>query len=171
MNKLLYFIVAFLLLVGLAGFAMSQKNRITNPVPTPVPNTVTTQPSPSISQNPSATPNQTTCQAMRITSPRADAKVSSPLSVKAIVDNSNNACRWTVFEAQAATIEIQDSNGKTLGTGALTTAEEWMVPTPVNYSGRITFAKPSTTTGRLVVIEENPSGRPNPQTIAITVTF
>lgn len=150
---------------------MMQKNKSTKPAPTPLPTSITATPSPSLSQNPSPSSNPDSCRALRVTSPRANAKVTSPLSVRALVDNSNKECRWTVFEAQAATIEIQDEEGKTLGTGALTTTEEWMVTTPVNYSGKITFTKPATTTGRLVVIEENPSGRPNPQTVVIPLSF
>jgi hypothetical protein len=104
------------------------------------------------------------CSALQITSPQKGQQATSPLTVTAIVDNTNHKCHWTVFEAQAGSIEVRNSKGQVIGKGKLTTQAAWMNEQPVTYTGTVTFnsaeATPSLT---LVINEENPSGQPGQQ--------
>lgn len=110
------------------------------------------------------------CDAITILSPKDNAKIASPLTVNATVDNRGE-CHWTVFEAQAGTIEITDGLGKVVGKGVLKTTQDWAVSTPVTYTATITLSKPSTSGGTLTITEENPSGKANPQKHSTPVTF
>jgi hypothetical protein len=98
----------------------------------------------------------------------------APISVTAVVDNTNMqalGCSWTVFEAQAGTIELKDGNGTVLGFGLLTTTQDWMTASPVTYTGQVTsnsvFAPGTPLT--LVFTEENPSGDGIPDTLVVPV--
>src|SRR6478736_1509020 len=83
--------------------------------------------------------NIATCQALNIQSPLENDQVTRDFTVRAVVDNSNPKCHWTVFEAQAGTIEIKDANGKLVGNGELKTTEDWMTDNPVNYTSDISL--------------------------------
>jgi hypothetical protein len=113
---------------------------------------------------------------LTVNSPLGGGLVSStaPISVTAVVDNTNMqalGCSWTVFEAQAGTIELKDGNGTVLGFGLLTTTQDWMTASPVTYTGQVTsnsvFAPGTPLT--LVFTEENPSGDGIPDTLVVPV--
>lgn len=142
-------IAVLLILIGAVGFFVLGKpaTQKTNPAPTPE-----------------------KCSAIKIVSPEKNSKITSPLLVKVIINNTEE-CRWTVFEAQAGTVKIKDASGKELGQGVLKTTEEWTTDKPVNYEGEITFSKPASATGIIEITEENPSGRPNPQKISLNIDF
>jgi hypothetical protein len=88
--------------------------------------------------------------------------VAFPLSVTGIVDNTDAVelgCSWTMFEAQAAYMELKAENGAVVATGILETGEEWMTTGPVNFSGTLSPATPipAGTLLTLIVNEEDPS--------------
>lgn len=105
---------------------------------------------------------------LRIISPQKNQLIISPLTVTVVVDNTSNTCHWTVFEAQAGTIEIVDDEGTTIGTSALKTTDNWMTNKAVTYEGIVIFTKaPASDNIVLQITEENPSGKPNPQTVTL----
>lgn len=110
-----------------------------------------------------------TCDALTKITPQSGQKITSPLTVSVTVDNTKS-CKWTVFEAQAGTIMLKDSNNHTIGSGILTTSEEWMTDTPVTYTGTISFTKPTTDDVTLIITEEDPSGKGS-QTVTIPLTY
>ena len=109
------------------------------------------------------------CDALTKLSPRSGTKITSPLTVSVTVDNTKS-CKWTVFEAQAGTLTVKDSNGEILGKGILTTTGEWMTEQPVVYTGTVEFTKPATNDVTLVIEEEDPSGEGS-QTVSIPLTY
>lgn len=99
---------------------------------------------------------------LTLTTPISGAGVSFPLSVTAVVDNTDAVelgCSWTMFEAQAGYMELKDEGGAVLATGILETGEEWMTTGPVNFSGTLSPATPIApgTLLTLIVHEEDPS--------------
>jgi hypothetical protein len=118
------------------------------------------------------TPTKISCTALTLNSPTSNQKVTSPLSVTVTVDNTNKNCRWTVFEAQAGTIEVIDENKTIIGQGVLTTEDDWMTDQPVTYKGSITFTKePSGKVLHLQIREEDPSGKLDPQILTFPLTY
>lgn len=111
---------------------------------------------------------------LTVQSPLSSSTVTSPITVSAVVDNTNaqvTGCSWTVFEAQAATIALVDANNTVLGTGLLTTTDDWMTTGPVSYSGTIVAQSPllSGSALSLVFTEEDPSGMNMPDTLTVPV--
>ncbi len=111
------------------------------------------------------------CDGLKIVSPTKDQQITSPVTVTVIVDNTNNQCKWTVFEAQAGTMTLKDSSGQTLGTGTLTTSYDWMTDQPVEYTGTITFSQPTGNKLKLLIEEENPSGQPGASQVTLPLTY
>ena len=86
-----------------------------------------------------------------------------PLTVNAVVDNTlagELGCSWAVFEAQAALIEVMDSDNNKVGQGLLTTTEDWMTTGPVNFTSVISLDDGVSSGEELTLIfnEEDPSG-------------
>lgn len=112
---------------------------------------------------------------LTVNTPLGGSTISFPLSVNAIVDNTNSAklgCSWTVFEAQAGTVKVM--NGTTqVGMGILSTTSNWMTTSPVNYTGNVTLSSPvaSGTSLTLVFEEENPSGEGIVNTLVVPVVM
>lgn len=110
----------------------------------------------------SQTPSSKTppvCDALTNISPKSGDKVTSPITVTVTIDNTKT-CKWTVFEAQAGTMEVKDTNGQILGTGTLTTTSEWMTDQPVEYTGTISLSgTPATNDIVLTIKEDDPSGQ------------
>jgi len=110
---------------------------------------------------------QTNCDGIQIIEPQAGSKVSSPVKVKVVVDNTKSKCRWTVFEGQAGVIQMQGKNSDLLGNSILSTTDNWMQDGPVTYTGSLTFTTPADKDIALIIDEENPSGKPNAKQIKI----
>lgn len=111
-------------------------------------------------------------KAITISEPEANFAVTFPLTVKATVHNAEQkACSWTMFEAQAASMEVKDSTGKVVATGVLMAKGEWMTDAPVSFEGTLKSVDGVTPRGvlDLVITEENPSGMKDSQTITIPV--
>ncbi len=153
-KKIFHYLLLFIvgLLVGYyLGFDHGWEKYIQTPyttqIPTPIPS----------------------CDAVTILSPKPGSKITSPLTVTVKVDNTKS-CKWTVFEAQAGTLTLKDSNGQILGSGILTTTSEWMTEQPVIYTGTVEFTKPTTDDVTLVIEEEDPSGQ-GAQIVPIPLTY
>lgn len=129
---------------------------------------VTPSPTP-IPQVPTKAPG---CEAITVKNPLPDQKIMPPsLTVTVIIDNTNPTCHWSVFEGQAGTLELQDDEQNTLGTGTLTTNDDWTANKPVTYQGTVSFSSVGGGKANLIITEENPSGSNNPQTIQIPLTY
>lgn len=157
MKKILPLIIVMIIVI-VTGLYLSRKVNLNN--------TVTSVPSPLPS------PTAAQCTALRLDSPQVNEEVSSPLSVTVTVDNRNKDCRWTVFEAQAGTLQLLDEDKTVIGKGVLTTSDDWMTSEPVTYNGTITFDRaPTGKKLELQVIEENPSGKPDSQILTFPLTY
>lgn len=96
---------------------------------------------------------------------KGDLIVVSPLVVEGSMPGN-----W-FFEANAVAV-IMDANGKLLGTGSLTAKSDWMTTATIPFSGSIVFSEPETTTGTLVIKNDNPSGLPeNDKTEVYPISF
>ncbi|MFZ2803910.1 MAG: hypothetical protein WA001_01680 [Patescibacteria group bacterium] len=118
-----------------------------------------------------ATTTTAACQALTVLEPQPGAGASSPISVRAIVDNRNSSCHWTVFEAQAGSVVLQDPAGNILGQAPLKTTGDWTSSDPLEYDANVSLSKPYTGVASLVITEEDPSGKPNPQTVSIGISL
>lgn len=110
---------------------------------------------------------------LTVSSPLSNTLVSFPLSVSAIVDNTdmtNLGCGWTVFEAQAGTIKVLDINNQVVGSGILTTTQDWMTTSPVAYTSTVTLTGvPASNNLTLVFTEDDPSDMGNVDTLSVPV--
>lgn len=95
----------------------------------------------------------------------ANSVVTSPVTVTGEARGS-----W-FFEANLP-IFIKDATGKVIGqTGAMAQGE-WMTTDYVPFGGTVTFTKPTTETGTLMIANDNPSGLPeNAKSIEIPIRF
>lgn len=139
-------------------------------VKTPNPNRVDVNVSPTpqatitTSVSPTVTPYQTAL-GLTISSPLPNQTISSPLTIIGIAPGN-----W--FFEGSAPIKLIDEKGKTVATGNIQANGDWMTSNPVNFSGSLTFKKPNTIKGNLVLAKDNPSGRPeNNQEVSIPVHF
>lgn len=110
---------------------------------------------------------------LTVSSPLSNTTVAFPLSISAVVDNTNSAslgCGWTVFEAQAGVVKVMYGTTQ-VGMGILSTTSNWMTSSPVPYTGAVTLSSAvvSGTPLTLVIEEENPSGEGTPDTLVIPV--
>ena len=99
---------------------------------------------------------------LTVSEPTPNEEVVFPLTVNAVVDNTLSGalgCSWTVFEAQAALIEVMDSDNNKVGQGLLTTNEDWMTTGPVNFTSVISLDDGVSSGEELTLIfnEEDPS--------------
>jgi hypothetical protein len=112
------------------------------------------------STDPSAFKNK-----IQVTRPVSDQLVTSPLTIigKAVGN-------W-YFEASFP-IELLDGNGKSLVIDQARAQGDWMTANFVPFSATLTFVKPDTATGTLILRNDNPSGDPGrSQEIHIPVRF
>lgn len=97
--------------------------------------------------------------------PLPDQVITSPLVVTGQARGN-----W-YFEASFP-VTLLDANGKVLAQVPAQAQGEWMVTTYVPFSVTLTFAKPTTATGTLVLQKDNPSGLPqNANELRIPVKF
>jgi hypothetical protein len=90
---------------------------------------------------------------IRVTSPVANAVISSPLTV------TGEARGGWYFEADFP-VRLLDGNGREIGMGIAQAQGEWMTTNFVPFVATVTFTNPTTTTGTLVLEKDNPSGLP-----------
>lgn len=102
---------------------------------------------------------------IRVTNVSAGQKVVSPLTVTGEARGN-----W-YFEASFP-VELLDGNGRRLIILPAQAIGEWMTTEFVPFSIILTFTKPSTATGTLILRNDNPSGLPeNDRWISIPVQF
>lgn len=154
----LILLISIIVVAGIVGYFVVNRQ----------PPSKTTTPATTGTTTPSKAPLK--CFAINVVSPKPNTKISSPLKLEVIVDKSNG-CKWTVFEAQAGSVTIKDSNGNELGQGVLKTTQDWMASTPVTYTADIIVKSSTTASGTISISEENPSGATNSLTLTYPVTF
>jgi hypothetical protein len=95
----------------------------------------------------------------------ANQVVTSPLTV------TGQAVGGWYFEASFP-VQLVDGNGKVLVSAPATAKSDWMTPNFVPFSVTLSFAKPTTATGTLILRNDNPSGLPeNQDELRIPVRF
>lgn len=93
-----------------------------------------------------------------ISLPKAHQKIKSPLKIEGQARGA-----W-YFEAQF-TAELYDGQENFLGQVILTAKEDWMTENFVPFEGELIFNIPSTTSGTLRFLSDNPSGLPENQKV------
>lgn len=102
---------------------------------------------------------------IQVSSPTAGQKVTSPLST------SGKAVGGWYFGGSFP-IVLMDSNGQTLAESFASTEVDSNTAAFVPFTAKLTFAKPTTTTGTLVLKKDNPSGLSEKDaSISIPVSF
>lgn len=102
---------------------------------------------------------------IRITSVSAGQEITSPLVIEGEARGS-----W-YFEASFP-VRLLDGNGQTIAQMPVQALGEWMTSEFVPFKAILTFAKPSTATGTLILHNDNPSGLPeNDRFISIPIRF
>lgn len=79
--------------------------------------------------------------------------IQSPLDIQV-----NSEGEWGGFEGELGTVELFDTQSTRLGLCVLSTTENWMVKGPVHYNCILEFDDSSTSTGKLVFRNNNPTG-------------
>ncbi len=88
---------------------------------------------------------------IRLTSPKPNETVKSPLSI-------SGQARGNWFFEASFPVKILDANGKVLGQGSAKTTSDWMTENFVPFTASLTFTASTTSTGKLVLEKDNPSG-------------
>ena len=102
---------------------------------------------------------------IRVTTISADQRVTSPLTVAGEARGN-----W-YFEASFP-VELLDGNGNRLVITPAQAIGEWMTTEFVPFSVSLSFSKPTTATGTLILRNDNPSGLPeNDRSISFPVRF
>ena len=109
--------------------------------------------------------NDTYDSLIQVFLPLPNQQVASPLKV------SGKAVGNWYFEASFP-IMILDANGEKLGVVPAQAQSDWMTTEFVPFEATLTFDKPTTKTGTLVLMKDNPSGLPeNDDSISIPISF
>ncbi len=90
---------------------------------------------------------------IQITTPKADQVIESPLVIKGKARGS-----W-YFEASFP-VKLLDNQGKILAQGIAQAQSDWMTENFVPFVATLTFTKPTSTAGTLILQKDNPSGLP-----------
>lgn len=102
---------------------------------------------------------------IKLESPKANQLISSPLTV------TGTARGMWYFEASFP-VRLLDANNQELAVRPAQAQGEWMTEDFVPFSVTLTFANPSTATGKLILQKDNPSGDPaRDEQIEIPVRF
>lgn len=137
-----------LLAATLAGCTLFRPGPANPPPSTPPPEQVVTSTAP-----------------LTVDAPQPGAVVSSPLTVRGLAPGP-----W-YFEASFP-LRVEDANGLLLGQGIAQATEPWMTTDDVPFVGTVSFSRPVTDTGRLVLVKDNPSGLPeNDAAVSIPIRF
>lgn len=102
---------------------------------------------------------------IQVSTPQPGQIITSPLTI------TGQAKGPWFFEATFP-IELFDANNKSLGKNFATAQGEWMTESFVPFTSTITFEKPSTVKGKLIIKNANPSGlTENEKELVIPVVF
>ncbi|MDB5224432.1 MAG: hypothetical protein JWO43_54 [Candidatus Adlerbacteria bacterium] len=115
---------------------------------------------------PTTTPQASLPDLITVSSPLPGTVIHSPLTI------TGKARGGWYFEASAP-VELRDSVGKVIAQGHVEAQGDWMTAEYVTFKGTLTFTAPATsTTGTLVLMNDNPSGLPeNQKELDIPVKF
>lgn len=107
----------------------------------------------------------TTKEYFKLESPAVNSEISSPLAI-------SGQAQGTMFFEGSFPVSIEDANGKVLGTDISKTDENWMTEKMVSFKATVTFKKPTTKTGFIVLKNDNPSGLPeNEHSVKFPISF
>lgn len=160
-NRLISILGALLVVLAVVVGVVVLQNNSTEPVSTASP-TVTTTPMSTTAPTPS---EARLGDVIVVTSPQQGADVASPLTIK-------GSARGSYYFEGVFPVKLLDSSGKELARGQAQAQGEWMTTDYVPFTATLTFAKPATTTGSLILEKDNPSGLPaNAQILVVPVTF
>ena len=121
------------------------------PVPTPTPTATSSY--------------QTTNEKVRVTSPTPNSIITSPLTV-------SGSARGTWYFEASFPVELVDGNGRQIAIKPAQTTSDWMTTDFVPFTMTLTYAKPTTATGTLILHKDNPSGDPaRDESVRIPVRF
>lgn len=116
---------------------------------------------------------RTGCAASRVTvntpAPTEFVAQSFPLSITVDNRGGDPKCTWTVFEAQAGTVEVYDMNGNRLAQTYISTTEDWMNLGPTTFTTTVNITKSLSTDMKIIITEEDPSGMGDVATVMIPV--
>lgn len=102
---------------------------------------------------------------IRVTNIQPNQKINSPVKIV-------GEARGVWFFEASFPVSVFDDNGELLGNGIATAKDEWMTENFVPFEANITFTKPQTDIGRLVLRKDNPSGlSENDDALFIPVAF
>jgi hypothetical protein len=102
---------------------------------------------------------------IKVTTPKSGEEVSSPLVIEGEARGS-----W-FFEASFP-VSIEDDNGQVLASGAAQAQSDWMTEDFVSFKAELNFTQPASTTGTLILKNDNPSGLPeNEEEVSIPLKF
>lgn len=97
--------------------------------------------------------------------PLPGSTVSSPVSI-------SGKARGSWFFEASAPVEVKDSVGNIVGRGTIAAQGDWQTTEYVPFTAKLSFTKPATKTGTLILKNDNPSGDPARQkTLEIPVSF
>lgn len=100
-----------------------------------------------------------------ISNPRPNQKITSSLNV-------SGQARGTWYFESTFPVELFDANNKSLGKGFATANGEWMTENFVPFTAEITFEKPTTSKGKIIINNANPSDLPeNAKELVMPVSF
>lgn len=109
--------------------------------------------------------NQDKLDLIRISSPFANATITDKFQAK-------GEARGTWFFEASFPIKVFDANGELLGTSVAQAEGEWMTESFVPFSATLSFSPPSTETGTIVFLKDNPSGLPeHDDSVRVPVKF
>lgn len=100
-----------------------------------------------------ATDAQAKTDLIRVSLPKEGALVESPLTVQ-------GEARGNWFFEASFPVMLLDDNGKEIARGIAQAQKDWMTADFVPFSATLTFARPATEKGMLVLEKDNPSGLP-----------
>ncbi|MDQ5955627.1 MAG: hypothetical protein QG621_630 [Patescibacteria group bacterium] len=88
--------------------------------------------------------------------PLPEAAITSPLTI-------TGKARGNWFFEASAPVELKDASGVVIAHGIAQAQGDWMTTNFVPFTATLTFTKPVTKTGTLVLKNDNPSGDPAKQ--------
>jgi hypothetical protein len=137
----------------------------TNPNQPPLTATSTATSTPTGTSTPDGATGTSTSNLITVSNVSSNQLVTSPFTVK-------GQARGTWYFEASFPVELVDAKGKSLVTKAAQAQGEWMTENFVPFTVTLTFSKPATATGTLILHKDNPSGDPaRDQSLRIPVRF
>jgi hypothetical protein len=160
MSKTTSFLIV-IILIAAGVFLVFHKKANAPVVPDTTTNDISTNPDTTTPEPKIADPSTM----IDVVSPVPYGMVTSPFSVIGQAKGT-----W-YFEASFP-VRLEDANGKVIVSTHADAKGDWMTENFVPFSATLTFTKPATKTGKLILSKDNPSGLPeHDASIEIPVTF